>query len=671
MPSMLGYRSPAIKFRLSDIFLTLIILMGFAIRLYKLGEQSLWYDETVSAFLASQSPSELIAHTARDIHPPGYYLLLHYWAVAAGNSEFALAFFSVVFGVLLIPLTYSLAQYLINRDVALWAALLVAVSPFNIWYSQEVRMYTLGAALGLIATHCALSACAASSSIARRYWAGYLVAGAAGLYALYYFTFLLLVVNLLLFVYMLYPKFNLTMLKWWLIANTLLLVAYLPWIPIAWRQATNPPVPPWRSLPPFWSVILESWSALSLGQSVEPATVWPVLLLTLILFGLGLYHLSSYPSRPAPLLVIYTFGPLLLIYVLSFITPLYHVRYIFTYSPPFYILLGVGLGWLATRTRLWVALLTISILIIAFLYSIYEFHFNPRYQADDYRAAVNFIESHWQPGDIILVNAGYTYPAFQYYAHLPGLERRRLIPYQDLENTNQPLLLQTGTIDGDPQLGWGDPRADFYAMSATETVAALEHISNNFSRLWMLRAYDTVTDPTGLIRTWLNEHTIPLEDQPFSGESNIRVQGFLLTGSPQPEGQSISFEDGMVLMGWYLPNQIWQAGQTIHIKLWWMTTAPPGADYKMSLKLWTPDGELAAQGQDEWPVGTLYRATDWPVRQTVYQPTSLTLPPDLPPGQYWLNVELYHPETIQPLSRQDNGKVFVTLGPVNVVATPD
>ena len=77
-----------------------IILGGFALRLYHLGAQSLWYDETVSAYLASQSIPDLIAHTARDIHPPAYYLLLHLWTRLAGHSEFALAFFSLAFGLL-------------------------------------------------------------------------------------------------------------------------------------------------------------------------------------------------------------------------------------------------------------------------------------------------------------------------------------------------------------------------------------------------------------------------------------------------------------------------------------------------------------------------------------------------------------------------------------------
>ena len=134
----------------------ILILVGFALRLYRLGADSLWYDETVSALLASKRIPDLIAHTAHDIHPPGYYLLLHLWTRLAGDTEFALAFFSVVFGLLLISLTCALARRLMGRAVALWATLLVAISPFNLWYSQEVRMYTLGAALGLVTLWCAL-----------------------------------------------------------------------------------------------------------------------------------------------------------------------------------------------------------------------------------------------------------------------------------------------------------------------------------------------------------------------------------------------------------------------------------------------------------------------------------------------------------------------------------
>ncbi|MBE7471071.1 MAG: hypothetical protein DPW09_05265 [Anaerolineae bacterium] len=667
------------------LLLLVIILAGFALRLYRLGADSLWYDETVSAFLASESATELIAHTARDIHPPGYYLLLHFWTLAAGSSEFALAFFSLVFGLLLIPLTYQLARLLANRQVAIWAALLVAVSPYHLWYSQEVRMYTLGAVLGVCAGYCGLRALSyrSKSGSPRLFWSGYLVAAVMGLYTLYYFAFLLIVLNGLFLLYTLRSTLNQTVLRSLVLTNGLVLLAYLPWLPTAWRQATEPPVPPWRTLASFspWPILLESWSVLSLGQSVEPAAIWPILCLTLALFILGLFYLiqssnpplfqpSTLPTLQPPILFLlaYTFGPLLLIYLLSFFTPLYHVRYLFTYSPAFYIILGAGLAWLNLRTGRWLTLIAASLLVAACGFSSYQYHFNPRYRADDYRGAVDFIQSHWQPGDVILVNAGYVYTAYLYYNQQPNLQRQRLAPYQKPSDMGQPLLLQTGSVDGSPQLGWGDPRADFYAMSAAETVSALEAVSQDFARLWVLRAYDTVTDPNGLIRVWLAEQTIPLEDEIFAGESNIRAQGFLLPGAnalPQ-QGQMVQFADGLTLAGWSLPDQEWQSGQTIPVKLWWRAESRPSVDYKISLKLWTPTAELAAQGQDAWPAGTLYRATHWPIGQDVYQAAEITLPSDLAPGQYWLNVELYHPDTGLPLSRLDGADPVVTLGSVLV-----
>jgi len=530
----------------------IIILGGFALRLYRLGADSLWYDETVSAYLASKRIPDLIAHTARDIHPPGYYLLLHIWTRLAGDTEFALAFLSVIFGVLLIPLTYTLARRLLGQAVAPWAALLVAISPFNLWYSQEVRMYTLGAALGLVTLWCALKITNRQTSAAmkRACIVGYILAAAGGLYVLYYFAFLLITLNLLVIGYLLLNR-RFRRLGIWLLVQASVLILYLPWLPIAWRQATNPPVPPWRGFIPFHEALLETWTALSLGQSVQPSQVWPLLVVTGVLFLLGLLPgigesgnrgigesgnreigESLISDLQAPLLLVaYAFVSPLLIYLASLITPLYHVRYVFTYAPAFYVLLGAGLAWLARRV--WpLAAAAALVLLVGSAFSVYELHTNPRYAADDFRAAISYIAERWRPGDAVLINAGYAYPGFLYYYDHPIAERIRLSDYQPAQGSSSfalagPLLLSTGTIDGDPDLGWGDPESDFYATSRAETTAALERMTQTFPRIWMLRIYDTVTDPEGFIRDWLVTNTTPFEDKPFSGESFMRVQGFM------------------------------------------------------------------------------------------------------------------------------------------------
>ena len=94
-----------------------ILLLAFGLRVVRLGAESLWYDETVSAYLAGQRLPDLVAHTARDIHPPGYYLLLHGWSRLAGDSDMALAYSSLFFGVLLAALAYRLGRQGWNRRV--------------------------------------------------------------------------------------------------------------------------------------------------------------------------------------------------------------------------------------------------------------------------------------------------------------------------------------------------------------------------------------------------------------------------------------------------------------------------------------------------------------------------------------------------------------------------
>ena len=110
---------------------------------------------------------------------------------------------------------------------------------------------------------------------------------------------------------------------------------------------------------------------------------------------------------------------------------------------------------------------------------------------------------------------------------------------------------------------------------------------------------------------------------------------------------------------------------SVPVKLWWSATLAPSVDYKMSLKLWAADGTLMAQGLDTWPGGTYYRATQWSPGTVIYQPATLRLPDSLPPGEYWLNVELYDPDTIQPLPRVDNGSSTVTLEPIKVEPSAD
>lgn len=102
------------RFRLNGrvFLLGLIVGLGFFLRVYKLEFQSLWNDELSSwNDCHFESMAEVIEGSLRkDVHPPGYRLLM--WVVVKyfGGSEAVLRWPSVIAGVAVIPMMYSFSK---------------------------------------------------------------------------------------------------------------------------------------------------------------------------------------------------------------------------------------------------------------------------------------------------------------------------------------------------------------------------------------------------------------------------------------------------------------------------------------------------------------------------------------------------------------------------------
>ena len=146
----------------SRFALLVILLLAFALRVYRLDGQSLWYDEAVTAHVASQGISELTRWTADDIQPPLYYYVVAGWTRLAGRGEWALRFPSVCFSLLTVALMWSLARRLFGAGRAgqiagLVAALLAAISPLYVYFAQEARMYAQLTFLGALAGYALLT----------------------------------------------------------------------------------------------------------------------------------------------------------------------------------------------------------------------------------------------------------------------------------------------------------------------------------------------------------------------------------------------------------------------------------------------------------------------------------------------------------------------------------
>ncbi|WP_439555850.1 glycosyltransferase family 39 protein [Dyadobacter sp.] len=94
------------------------------------------------------------ALTRSDIgNSPFYYLLLHIWMDIFGLSDYSARSFSVLLSVMIIGLTYLFGRRFFSANTGLIAAAIVAVEPFFIAYSHQARNYSLTFFLTLLATY--------------------------------------------------------------------------------------------------------------------------------------------------------------------------------------------------------------------------------------------------------------------------------------------------------------------------------------------------------------------------------------------------------------------------------------------------------------------------------------------------------------------------------------
>ncbi len=148
--------------------------LAFFMRRKGLATQSLWFDEADLLARAQRAIPTLLG----DFLKPGengplYTFLIHFWVQIAGTGEAALRTPSLLAGTAVVPLVYALGKrYLGGSAVGLIAAGLIAVSPYQLWYSQDAKMYPLALLMTLASVYLFLAALERGG---RGWWAAYVI----------------------------------------------------------------------------------------------------------------------------------------------------------------------------------------------------------------------------------------------------------------------------------------------------------------------------------------------------------------------------------------------------------------------------------------------------------------------------------------------------------------
>jgi hypothetical protein len=171
--------------------------------------------------------------------------------------------------------------------------------------------------------------------------------------------------------------------------------------------------------------------------------------------------------------------------------------------------------------------------------------------------------------------------------------------------------------------------------------------------------------------------TAPNNDSPdtlFIGPLKVPLSSPPLSAE-QPDRGEATFGEMIKLAGYELPTSQIAAGQPVQINLFWQAIQTPPLDYTVLVHLLDAQNNLVV-GSDTQPVNNNYPTTIWSPGEQIFDPHTLSIPADLPPGLYRLAVGLYYQPTGQrlplrrPDGRLDETGQFILPVPVTVINNP-
>ena len=409
-----------------------IAALGLALRLRMLGN-SLFGDElSTYSIVTGRGPGAIVSlldgHSV-DLTPPLSFLLA-WLATRLGRSPETLRLFPLLAGTATIPLTYLIGARLLSRAAAATGALLVALSPFLIFFSTEARAYAVATALALTST---LALLQALDSGRRGWWALYAVASCAAVYS--HYTALFVLVAQAGWALAVHRERAAALLG----ANLVAAAGFAPWLPALVRNTHSFGTKIFELLDPFgWHAISHDvvrWAVghpfLALGT--EPGPVGVVLIAAGVIAGAAL-------ARPAPsprgwlvaLLALAT--PVGLALYSAVGTDTWDVRNLICSWPG----LALAMAALAAAPRGWWRALTIGAVTLGYTIGAVNL-LAADHQRPDYAAAAQLILAHGRSDSVAIVAAPTPGPyaamdASLDYAGDPGraLERIGSGPLQEI-----------------------------------------------------------------------------------------------------------------------------------------------------------------------------------------------------------------------------------------------
>jgi hypothetical protein len=404
--------------------LAILIGLAFALRIHNLGMSPLRGDEALTVRYWAASPAETLRYLAWvEPHPFGAFFGFWLWKSLVGGSEFAMRMLPTLVNVLGIPAMYGVSRRLFageqSRYIALTAAFLWAVNPYQIWHAQDVRNYAIWSGLSVLALWLLLRA---SDRDRRLDWVLYVVAVTLALYVFFLEAFVVVVHGLCVIV------FRRRVFRAWIAAMLIVGVVLIPWFGQIWALARSG-YSGTGSSADLRALVFDFWPSLLVGEQITGIAI------SFAASGAWLLGLFSVGTRRARfVLAILLVIPSALLFVSATRLNVFMPRYLMAAVPAImlslaYVLVKIGNldTWRMDALR---RMLLIAATVFVILLAIPTVGWFVRYYQGGYAKAPNwrdlrdYLRAVTSADDAVIVaspdQTGTIDPAFEYYYNGPA-----------------------------------------------------------------------------------------------------------------------------------------------------------------------------------------------------------------------------------------------------------
>lgn len=455
--------------------LTGVLLLALAVRLVRLGSRDYWHDE-VHDLLKAQNLKDVILHGEMvSNHPPLFSVLVWLWQfIGLDYNEWTMRMLPMLLGVGGVAAIYWLGKILFDRRIALASAFLLAISPFHLLHSQDLKVYILLPLTGTIAVAFLYLAFERNHP---RLWAAYGFFAAIACYSDLFAGPMLVAVNLW---FLLLLRGRTDRLVPWALANIGGALLFLPQLGVMLEKAQNIMIEPtnWWVPPPSILGAMFYFKTIAFGYSHSDPLFKFAMVLFAVLAVWGAVYAAKVNPKAAVLLVFWFGLSTVILYVISLYTQsIFLIRAMLPYAIPVYLL--VALGWMAIprRPARFVCAAALAAIAAVPCYHRYADFYSPEnfphrpgiHPPRDYQAVTEHILDQWQEGDVVIHAAAATWlPGYWY-----GLKGR----------PSYVAALKQGFID---HINQGNPRNTADVEFDGYFPARIESLVPDARRIWFL-----------------------------------------------------------------------------------------------------------------------------------------------------------------------------------------